>query len=277
MLTKLGLLITFLLFPTFLSATNYYIDSAVGLDTNSGTSPGEPWKTLEKVNAFKFQPGDSILFKRGLVWLGQLVPISSGVEGRPIVIDCYGTGKMPRIDAEGKVEDAVKLYNVQQIELRHLEVTNLGDKPAPIRRGVHIFLENYGVARHIIISGLYVHHVNSTNQRKETGGIVFTTQGTTTPSRFDGLTIERNIVWKVDRSAIVAQSSHSQRRRWNPSTNVVIRDNYVADVGGDGIVPWATDGCIIEHNIAFRCNQRGENYNAAIWPWSTDNTLIQLN
>jgi hypothetical protein len=184
---------------------------------------------------------------------------------------------MPRIEAEGKFDDAVLLHNVQQIELRHLEITNQGEKPAEIRRGVHIFLENWGIAKHIIVSGLYVHHVNSTNQRKNTGGIVFTTQGGTTPSRFDGLTIERNIVWKTDRSAIVAQSSHSQRRRWNPSTNVVIRDNYVVDIGGDGIVPWATDGVVIEHNIAHRCNQRGENYNAAIWPWSTDNTLVQLN
>ena len=76
---------------------------------------------------------------------------------------------------------------------------------------------------------------------------------------------------------IVAQSYHAMRTRWYPSLNVIVRDNLVDDVGGDGIVPWATDGAVIEHNIAHRTNQRGANYNAAIWPWSADNTVLQLN
>jgi hypothetical protein len=146
-----------------------------------------------------------------------------------------------------------------------------------VRRGVHIFLDNYGTARHIVISGLYIHNVNGTNAKKDNGGIIFRTSGNTTPSRFDGLLLERNIVWKVDRSAIAAQSYHYPRNRWFPSLNVIIRDNLVDDIGGDGIVPWATDGAIIEHNIARNCNARAGSYNAAIWPWSTDNSLFQLN
>ena len=174
------------------------------------------------------------------------------------------------------MEDAVRLYNVQFIEVRDLEVTNHGAAPA-VRRGVHIFLDNFGTGSHIVVSGLYIHDVNGTNQRKDNGGIIFRTNGNRTPSRFDGLTIERNIVWKVDRSAIAAQSYHSGRRRWNPSLNVVIRDNFVDDVGGDGIVPWATESVLVEHNIARNCNRRANSYNAGIWPWSTDNSLFQLN
>ena len=67
------------------------------------------------------------------------------------------------------------------------------------------------------------------------------------------------------------------RRRWFPSLNVIIRDNLVEDIGGDGIVPWATDGAIVEHNIARHCNRRAATYDAGIWPWSTDNSLFQLN
>jgi len=51
----------------------------------------------------------------------------------------------------------------------------------------------------------------------------------------------------------------------------------VEDIGGDGIVPWATDGALIEHNIALHCNRRAGSYNAGIWPWSTDNSLFELN
>ena len=58
---------------------------------------------------------------------------------------------------------------------------------------------------------------------------------------------------------------------------MVIRDNFVDDIGGDGIVPWATDGVLVEHNIARNCNRRASSYNAGIWPWSTDNSLFQLN
>ena len=257
-------------------ASNYYVDSAKGADTNSGTSERAPWKTIEKVNGARFQPGDRILLKSGAIWQGQLAPASSGSEGAPVVIDRYGPGPRPRIEGAGQVEDALLLRNVQWIEVRNLEVTNQGAAPG-VRRGVHVFLDNFGTAKHIVVSGLYIHDVNGTNQRKDNGGIIFRTNGNQTPSRYDGLTLERNIIWKVDRSAIAAQSYHAMRRRWFPSLNVVIRDNFVDDIGGDGIVPWATDGVLVEHNIARDCNRRAKSYNAGIWPWSTDNSLFQLN
>jgi hypothetical protein len=264
----------------FSGARTFYVDSTKGSDTGSGLTPEAPWQTLAKVNASEFMPGDRILFKSGSAWKGQLAPRGSGAEGAPIVFDRYGTGPRPRIDGDGQVEDVIRLYNVQQVEVRNFEVTNLGPKPA-VRRGVHIFLDNYGTAGHVVVSDLYIHDVNGTNgiehSHKDNGGIVFRTIGDKVPSRFDGLLIERNIVWKVDRSGIVAQSYHASRTRWFPSINVVIRDNYVADIGGDGIVPWATDGVLVEHNIARDCNHRAGSYNAGIWPWSTDNSLFQLN
>jgi hypothetical protein len=201
---------------------------------------------------------------------------SSGAKGEPIIVDRFGKGPLPRIDGDGTVEDVLRLENVEEIEVRHLEITNHGAEPG-VRRGVLIGVTNFGTAHHLVVSDLYIHDVNGTNARKETGGILFRTIGSKTPSRFDGLTIERNIVWKVDRSAIVAQSNEIARASWFPSLNVVIRDNYVEDIGGDGIVPWATDGALIEHNIALHCNQRAGSYNAGIWPWSTDNSLFQLN
>ena len=258
----------------------YYVDSVKGNDADAGTSQSLPWRTLTKVIAAHFRPGDHILFKSGSVWRGQLKVKDSGSDGDPIVFDRYGEGPMPRFDGAGQVDDVVRIYNVQQVEVRHLELTNHGAEPA-VRRGVHIFLDNFGTARHIVISGLYIHDVNGTNgvehSHKDNGGIVFRTVGNRVPSRFDGLIIEGNIVWKVDRSAIVAESYHATRSHWFPSVNVVIHDNYVEDIGGDGIVPWATDGVLVEHNIASNCNRRAGSYNAGIWPWSTDNSLFQLN
>ena len=265
-----------LLFPFLLSAATYYVDSNRGRDTAAGTSESKAWKSLERIRQARFSPGDRILFRAGGVYRGQLTFEGSGAEGAPIVIDRYGTGARPKIDGGGSVEDAVLVRNQQWVEVRNLEVTNHGPVAA-IRRGVHVTLDNFGTARHIVVSGLYIHDVNGDNKRKDNGGIIWRTLGDKAPSRFDGLAIERNIIWKVDRSGIAAQSYHANRRHWFPSLNVVIRDNYVGDIGGDGVVPWATDSALVEHNIAVDSNRRAATYNAGIWPWSTDNTRLRWN
>ncbi len=262
--------------PVSLHAATYYVDSLHGNDSNPGTSASHSWKTLQKVNEAHYQPGDHILFRSGSRWEGQFTLPSSGSANSPIMVDRYGKGPLPRIDGNGAVENVLCLQNVEQVEVRHLEITNHGDKPG-VRRGVLIAVTNFGTAHHLLVSDLYIHDVNGTNERKETGGILFRTVGNSVPSRFDGLTIERNIVWKVDRSAIVGQSTETARTKWHPSLHVVIRDNFAEDIGGDGIVPWATDGALIEHNVVMHCNQRAGSYNAGIWPWSTDNSLFQLN
>ncbi len=270
-----------LLQATLVSATTFYLDASIGDDKSAGTSEATPWKSLETVNATAFHPGDRILFRSGQKWQGNLILQSSGGEKKPITVGRYGAGSLPRIDAEGKFEDAVRVYNAEYVEVRDLEVTNLGPEPGAHRRGVHVFLENFGTAHHVVLAGLYVHDVNGSNgngdNAKDNGGIIFRTLGDRKPTRFDGLSIERNIVWKVDRSGIAAQSSHWPRSRWFPSLHVVIRDNFVEDTGGDGIVPWVTDRVIVEHNIALHANQRAHSYNAGIWPWSTDNSIFQLN
>jgi hypothetical protein len=77
------------------SATTYYVSSSSGNDTNAGTAASTAWATLAHVNAQTFQPGDSILFKRGDVWNESLMPPSSGTSASPIAFDAYGTGAPP--------------------------------------------------------------------------------------------------------------------------------------------------------------------------------------
>jgi hypothetical protein len=261
-------------------ASTYYVDAIHGSDNNSGTTGTMAWQTLQRVNSAQLTPGDRVLFRRGEVWHGQFAPSASGKPGLPLLFDCYGTGALPLISGDGTVEDAVLLRNVEEIELHHLAVTNLGLQVAN-RRGVDVLLDNYGTAHHIVLADLYVHDVNGADSNaeapKDTGGIFFRTHGSKVPSRFDNLLIERNIVWKVDRSGIVGESSNIARDHWFPSLHVVLKDNYVVDIGGDGIVPWATEGAIVEGNVAQRCNQRSAGYNAGIWQWSTHNTLFYMN
>lgn len=78
-------------------ATTYYVSSSTGNDANAATSAATPWKTIAHVNGQTFQPGDSILFKRGDVWNESLAPGSSGSLGNPITFDAYGSGAAPNL------------------------------------------------------------------------------------------------------------------------------------------------------------------------------------
>jgi hypothetical protein len=79
------------------SATTYYVSSSAGNDSNVGISAATAWQTIAQVNSQTFQPGDSVLFKRGDVWNESLVPPSSGSAGQPIAFDAYGTGAAPNL------------------------------------------------------------------------------------------------------------------------------------------------------------------------------------
>ena len=52
----------FLIISDAWSAT-YYVDATNGNDASNGLSEATPWKTVAKVNASSFNPGDQILLK----------------------------------------------------------------------------------------------------------------------------------------------------------------------------------------------------------------------
>lgn len=255
---------------------SYYIDSAHGNDSSLGRSPGSAWKTLAKVNSTTFTPGDRILFKSGDTWTGQLWPKGSGTAEHPIVINKYGGEKKPVINSAGQAEDTVLLKNQEYWEIDNLEITNWGSKPAP-RRGVNVIAENSGDLHHIYIRNLDIHDVNGIDSDKANGGIMYHCVGDMKPSRFVDLRIENNHIHHVDRSGILGWSTHWLRSKWYPSLGVVIRNNFLDDIGADGIVPVATDGALVEYNIVSHANQRSDGYNDGIWPWSADNTIVQFN
>jgi len=263
---------------TILSPHNnsYYVDSVTGNDQNSGTSAGAAWKTLDKVNGRSFGPGDIILFKSGSKWTGQLWPKGSGTEQRPIVVDKYGGEAKPILDGAGGAEATVLLRNQEYWEINNLEITNTG-RGRHLRRGVHVDADNYGDVHHIYLRFLTVHDVNGTDAIKVNGGINYTSEGSSKPSRFVDLRIENNRIYHVDRSGIFGASYHWVRSRWYPSLGVVVRGNTLDDIGGDGIVVVATDGALVENNVVSRANQRSQGYNVGIWPWSADNTIVQYN
>jgi len=100
----------------------YYLDATDGDDSNAGTSPSHPWRTLAKATAAQLQPGERLLLKRGEAWTGKLALSQSGIAGKAIVIGSYGTGPLPKIQ---QGSDCVGLTG-SYMTVKELQVDNCG-------------------------------------------------------------------------------------------------------------------------------------------------------
>jgi hypothetical protein len=271
------------------AGTIYYVDSLQPDDSGDGTSPETAWKSLDKVNATTFSPGDQILFKAGGSWNGQLYPKGSGASGSPIIIDTYGNGNKPIINGNGVSANwdatggaAVYLYNQEYWEIRNLEVTNTG-ATAALRYGVSIVASDYGTAHYIHLINLTVHDVNGINTDRKNGGISLQALGNATSTKFDDVLIDGCTVYSVDRTGITLHSKWMNRGGlidagpWNPWTNVVVQNNNVYDTGGDGILVRVAQSPLIQYNTSHDVNVRSEDYSAGIWVFNTDDAVLQYN
>jgi len=146
--------------------TTYYVDATGGSDPNSGTSEGQAWQTLGKVRtefiAGTFGAGDRIKLKRGETWTVATstdcleIQTCSGALGDPIVIESYGTGALPVIDANGVLNLKPIVHrswwnDANHILIQDIEVTGVHDTGAIYAEKVH----------HWFLEDLYVHDVTA--------------------------------------------------------------------------------------------------------------------
>ena len=267
-----------------LPGTTYYVDSSFGSDDYSGTSEAEAWKSLDKVNAMTFEPGDKILFKAGSVFKGNLHPNGSGEEGYPITVGMYGVGAKPMIIGDGTEKAVVYLYNQPYWEITDLDISGADQKD--ILYGILVKAEDYGVLSHIYICNNQIQNIAGDLTNKINGGIFLTVAGTGVKTWFDHARVENNTVRHVNRTGITLDAYQSwedkripedQPGTWVPSTDVVIRGNFLDDIGGDGIVMKNCDGGIVEYNTAKNCNARSNEANVAIWVFNSNNCVMQYN
>ena len=101
----------------------YYIDHTKGDNRDSGTSMVEAWKDFSILKKVSFIQGDKILLKRGEVWNQRLFPPVGGTEKKPIIIDAYGSGRLPVIDVQKKYPVAIKMYH-SYISINNIRVQN---------------------------------------------------------------------------------------------------------------------------------------------------------
>lgn len=274
--------------------TTYYVDSISGNDSNNGQSEGSAWQSLTKVNSVTFAPGDRILLKAGSVWNGQLMPKGSGTAGNPIIIDKYGQGNLPLINGNGTSSPAwksgtVMLVNQEYWEINNLEVTNYSTTVTSDRSGILVFNGGGGTKSHIYIKNCYVHDVNSNKDgNKINGGIIFYSNtwninkvDTGIQSGYADVLVEGNHVKNVSIEGIRNKTEVGTSTTYPKiNNNVVIRNNLVEDILGDGIVLSETaSGGLVEYNTVKNfCNTNVGNRNyAGLWVFTSNNAVLQFN
>ena len=276
---------------------NYYVDSVGGNDANTGISISQAWQSLTNVNANAFGPGDNILFKAGDTWSGQLHPLGSGNTNGQVTIDRYGSGAKPVISGGGISGGAVYLQNQQYWSINNLDVNNSGSGTNnPVKQGIYIENDSAGTLNSIYVSNCYIHDVSGvmTNymDSKMSGGIVFNIKASNTnvPSNWHDVRIVNNVITNVASQGILLRSLYISKP-WDPvlnygagygiyypSTNVLIANNVLGSIAGDGIVTWCCHGALVQSNYCQQANNNtlGQGH-VAIWPYISENCVFQYN
>jgi len=264
---------------THIHSQTFYVNASNGNDSNAGTSPEKAWASLNKVNAHSFNPGDSILFKAGEVWNGQLLIDDKGTESKRIVYSKYGEGNKPQINGEGEEIYTIKLADASYTEFSEFEITNTGATSLAGRMGVYITVMS-GDIPGLVVKNVSIHDINGevdkNLQSKQTGagwGIYWSNKGSSDGRLVDAL-IQGCHIYKCERNGLGGAINRNIRH-----LRLKVRQNLIEQVPGDAIIMNTCDSSVAEYNVArdFPRTLPESNAAAGIWPFNSNNTIIQYN
>jgi hypothetical protein len=261
------------------SGVEFFV-SPDGLDSNEGTTPSSPWRSLTNINNLAFEPGDKIHLKAGGVWNGYLWLNGSGTSNAPIVIDSYGVGPKPVIDAQGATDvGAVNVINQEYWTVADLELANWSTNYAT-RFGIFVFSndekDKHGIkllnntVRDVFGSPIRVVGTNTFPSFYAVGGIYVRVEE---PARGEDILIQGNVVSNIVGEGICYWGESEMVGYvvdWsNLAPGIVVRSNFVSRTAGDGILILGTEDELVEHNVVGYVGTlgvTGTDYVAGMWP-----------
>ena len=258
-----------------ISGTAYYVDCAKGNDANYGGSASQAWRTLDKVNATVFGPGDGVFLRRGTTCPGALHPQGSGEDGLPITLSAYGWGARPVVNG-GQNQVAFELYDQQYWHIQDIEITG--------GTLVGLFItgsETTGPLNHFRLTNLVVHDVYGEVISAKTTGLVVITSGgndnTINDVVVDGVTAYDTNQW----GGIIVDGPGYRAHPSRLSADVAIRNSIVHHVYGDGIVLWNVQNGLIENSVAYETGlqppPRTIGTPSSIWTYFCRDCIVQNN
>jgi hypothetical protein len=230
-------------------ATTYYVSNS-GNDSNSGTSPSAPWKTIAKVNSEEYAPGDTILFFGGQSFSGNIVLTSSGSAGSPITVGSYGT---PDATISAGAGSGIYWHNSGGATVEDLvfEGSGSGSNQA---NGVNFYAQSGSW------SDIAVSNVSVSGFRE---GIYISTAGGT----YKNVTIANITAYDNGDTGIFVDNSYAWPK---PETsNLVIRSSVTYGNGRWGIQIEGVEGGTVANSTAYG------NGDIGIWSWAADRILFE--
>ena len=256
------------------AGTHYFVSSSEGDDARDGTTPASAWATLERVRRQTLRPGDTVAFKSGDTFNGQLVVDESGSETAPIHFTAYGEGTLPIIDGSGSPGGsalaAILIEDQDRLELSRLAVRNFRKTPKHGKADVNaygILIKNTGKRN---LRGFELHHLKveevypirarkSFNETSVTGIRFETTPARSKKRAFNSgdIYIHDNLIRHTARFGIALRHRPARREGITGTsadydTNVRIVKNRCEDLGGSCVLMNGVWGGLLESNTFLR-------------------------
>lgn len=238
----------FLGFDYYAHAANYYISNS-GNDSANGTSPSTPWATFANANSMTFNPGDTINLACGSSWNQSLTPGGSGNAIAPITITSYNnegcSTEYPVIYGNNTSGESLISLNDQSywiIENLELRDSDFGIKVA--------YGPGFFDAQSITIAGCYLHAMHVTFHGSY--AIFFTGDPNNLPSSsqwtLSGINLNGNHITDVEQALMMYQGTGINGVSSNTWQNIVIKDNYMWNLGDSALGVYGVSNALIIDN-----------------------------
>jgi hypothetical protein len=244
--------------------TTYYVDGRLGRDSNSGTSPDEPWRTLARVQQGRYRGGDRIRLRAGQRFAGSLrftpADVVGTSPGAELTLGSYGGGRATVAPARGS---GLVATNVTGIRVSGVDF--VGRARGCASGGYGLFFDARGV-RGTLAGGIQIDHVDV--------------------SRFcDGIVIgSEDDGSRIAHIRISAVAAHHNLDAgifiYDPvNRHHDIRDVRIARVRAfhnddqGGIVLFGVDGGVVVHSVAYSNGRLGSG-GVGIWAFDANRIVL---
>lgn len=227
-----------------------------GSDSSGDGTESNPFASLSKA-AETAVPGSVIYVRGGTYEQTKETIVAEGTADAPIVIRPY-PGEFAVFDGAGanirEAESIIKISHSSHVVFEGFELRNSA------ARGLSVYESNHILVRH--------NRIHETVERGLGGGGHYLT--------FDG-----NEIWRASleneneafnaRGGWKAGLSTYKLANGNPSTNITIRNNYIHDNWGEGII------AIFAENVVIEGNKLHDNYSVNLYLDNASQIVVQKN
>ena len=281
----------------------YYVSASEGNDSNDGHSSTTPFQSLEKMSATGLGPGDSVLFKSGDSFKGQLLLNGSGSVDTLIVVSSYGIGEKPLLDGSG-IEGGdhlatILIKNQSHVKVENLEITN--DRQVSrsgvsdnLAYGIYVHNDGYEIMsdltfKHLKIRDIYAISLDGVEFNSiKVAAIGFKSEKNIVAGKekhirdvlVDSIYVEHTTRYGIH-TAHGGGDEGIGNDSLNRNMNLVFRNSHYFQTGGSCITPGRSYNCLIENNIfeypGSDYDPRMANRGSGAWFWSCQNVIAQYN